>query len=337
MEDKFWELAAKYLSNEASDYDMKALFKLMEEHNLYRQYFDDLAKKWGHLEEHQDFSFDLDKARRKVLSETIPQKSRMRFLRNYGGEIVKIAAVLVLVLGIYHVTNNNENTWKEFTTNEKEKLKIVLPDSTLVWLNANSALSYNFSEGNQRNLILKGEAFFDVKRDTTRPFVIKSEHFETRVLGTSFNVEANQNSNHLVSVISGRVSVTGREEREKLYLNKGDQAYFDVQSGIMDRRQINAIVNEKAWIDRSFVFKNTPVKEVLGYLSETYNIEFNLEHESLGNCLLTAKFNNENLITIMNMMSTSLGYTYDYNNEERKIDIQGKGCKKNREIGTSPG
>ena len=100
---------------------------------------------------------------------------------------------------------HGESEWNEknlFTgwvdvrlTQKGEKVKLILPDSSVVYLGAGSKLTWpsHFVKGKLRNIQLEGEAFFEVKHDTSSPFIVHSGQMQTRVLGTSFNVKQKAN------------------------------------------------------------------------------------------------------------------------------------------------
>ena len=125
-----------------------------------------------------------------------------------------------------------------------------LPDGTRVWINQNTAIEYpeQFAN-NERRVTLKGEAFFEVARDTTKPFIITSGKINTTVLGTSFNIKAYNNIAPEVHVRTGKVKVQGTQNT--VFLERGYAAIFDPEKQSIKKQKITVLEPEwkKALID----------------------------------------------------------------------------------------
>jgi transmembrane sensor len=144
-----------------------------------------------------------------------------------------MVAMLLIVFGLSFYfnpkTDNNLSRiksdiplsdWAKYENSSAKILKISLPDGSTVWLQPKTHLSYNQSDRVYRQVNLKGEAFFDVKRDEARPFLIYSGKMTTKVLGTSFNVKAYPETEKFeVSVVTGKVSVMNESEKFLLCQN----------------------------------------------------------------------------------------------------------------------
>ncbi|MEM8765554.1 MAG: FecR family protein [Bacteroidota bacterium] len=340
MKDIFWELVTKYLSNEASETEVQELSDLMEGNKKYQEAFEDIAKKWHDSEDFGHVPFDVQRARTEVL-DRISEKDggtarketkRLNFL-------IGVAAMLVLVLGLYHLDRNPDNDdseWKGFVTAENEKLRILLPDSSVVWLNGNTSMSYNFSNPKERRLRLDGEAFFEVYRNEERPFTVTGPYFTTKVLGTSFNIDSKDEKEASVSVISGKVVVNQNKSEKNLFLERGHRAIFDKNRQELRKEESMAIANEMAWVHQKFIFKDLPMEKVLGYLSQNFGADFQVADEKLNYCLITGTFQNESLTNILTIICSSLDceFTKTGNNT---ILLSGNGCeKKPEDIGTIP-
>ncbi|NMH86848.1 FecR family protein [Flavivirga algicola] len=332
MKQSFWELVTKYLSNEISEDDLNTLFVLLENNGDNKKAFDSIAKKWKETGDLKATTFNAEKAKHKVLSQikTKPQESKLCFYETYQ-PVLKIAATVIILLGVYFAYNllGFHETWKEFRTVNNEKLRVLLPDSSIVWLNENSVLSYNFSNPETRQIALKGEAFFDVARNEEKPFVVSSPNFTTTVLGTSFNIDS-KGKKPSVSVIEGKVAVNKKESEQLYLLEKGDKAIYDIDSKKLSKEHTNGVENEMAWVDRKFIFDDTPLEKALEYLSQNYHVTFQLKNENLKNCYISGTFHKVSLKKILKLICTSLDgeYTITTNN---LIAINGDGCEKKPE------
>ena len=103
--------------------------------------------------------------------------------------------------------------------------KVVLPDGTVVWLNAESSLRFpTVFTGKERKVYAKGELYFDVKHDEAKPFIVEVEKdYTVRVLGTEFNIRAYGGSSRATTLVKGRVQVKGADNT--VLLKPGQQAF----------------------------------------------------------------------------------------------------------------
>ena len=139
------------------------------------------------------------------------------------------------------------------TFKSEQALKVIyLPDSTKVWLNQTSALSYDDHFGQtQRSVTLHGEAFFDVKRDTSKPFIIATKDAEVQVLGTSFNVKSSDLTDQPteVAVVSGEVAFMQKGNKQsRVLLRKGERAKINT-----DGQDDKEMIRRSGFKDRGFI------------------------------------------------------------------------------------
>ncbi|MEI3420893.1 MAG: FecR domain-containing protein [Butyricimonas faecihominis] len=166
------------------------------------------------------------------------------------------------------------------TTSKQGNIKVVLYDGSHVWLNAGSELRYpNSFVGNQRVVYLKGEAYFDVTEDASHPFIVKTTLSEISVLGTSFNVNASENS-CITTLVEGVVRMK-HGGLDSVELRAGQQAFVSsvgkIQVQEVDTRYYTS------WLDNMFAFRETPLQEIVGVLEKWYGCECRFENSALGN------------------------------------------------------
>ncbi|NJK95371.1 MAG: FecR domain-containing protein, partial [Bacteroidales bacterium] len=147
-------------------------------------------------------------------------KNKNSIIKLYGWSIKVAAVLLIVIAGTFFIykqlrikTSVPETTFSEFNVPRGSRSHIFLPDGTSVWLNAESSLKFSQSFGkNQRDIILSGEAFFDVVRNEKIPFVVKAKNTIVKVLGTSFNIKAYPDENFVeTTVVRGKVQVSSPE------------------------------------------------------------------------------------------------------------------------------
>lgn len=152
--------------------------------------------------------------------------------------------------------------------------KLVLADGTLVWLNADSYLRYpvNFAK-DERRVWLEGEAYFEVTKDTGRPFRVESASQMVEVLGTQFNVYAYREEEQVfTTLVEGSVEVTAVTSGERLRLRPGEQAVVGVQHGHIAMEEVN-IAEVVSWKDGMFVFDDQNLESILRKVARWYNVE----------------------------------------------------------------
>lgn len=150
---------------------------------------------------------------------------------------------------------------------------LVLSDGTKVFLNSESELRYPVQfAGNERRVELKGEAFFEVTHDLTRPFVVQTGEMNTRVLGTSFNVLAYADEPVMeTTLFSGRVEVSVNGILTKKDLTPGMQACWDPRGGEIVVKEVNLDLQSR-WRDGIIMLDDEELESVMRMLSRWYNV-----------------------------------------------------------------
>ena len=155
---------------------------------------------------------------------------------------------------------------------------VLLDDGTEVWLNADSKLKYPIAfSGESREVILSGEAYFDVKKDA-RPFVVSLECGDITVLGTSFGVSAYPGYPNYTTLVRGSVRFTSLR-REQIVLTPGEQAIVDI-SGTLEKRNVD-VEEFVGWKDGMFIFKDKPLAEIMKILERWYGVNVIFQDERL--------------------------------------------------------
>lgn len=247
-----------------------------------------------------------------------------------------IAAMLLIFISLsfYFNPKSNDNIariksdiplsdWAKYENSSAKILKISLPDGSMVWLQPKTQLSYNQSDRVYRQVNLRGEAFFEVKRDEARPFLIYSGKMTTKVLGTSFNVKAYPETEKFeVSVVTGKVSVMNESERE-VFVTPKQQVVLENKSDILT---INELPKDKTfyWELSSLTFDNTSMEEVVDNIEHNFNVKIYL-NPNLKNCRLSGNFNQEHLSSILEIICKSIDAEYVMNGQE--IYLRGSGCE----------
>ncbi len=247
------------------------------------------------------------------------------YLLKIAASIIFLMVVSVSVLYITGVFNNNSDSviWQEQRTIPGEKLLVKLADGSEIILNADSKLRYpaNF-QGKTREVYLVGEAYFEIKHDISKPFIVHTSNLFTTVLGTKFNISAFPDEKNIsVSLIEGRVKVTELKSNsvvknsilhpdEKLVYNVGNSTSKIEQSNIED-----AI----GWEKNVLKFKDEPLHNVFIQLERAYGVRFEIASKSFENYLITTNFQNASIWEISEIIKKLTGLDYKTVKESDKI------------------
>lgn len=152
--------------------------------------------------------------------------------------------------------------------------QLILADGTRVWLNAETELKYPVAfTGEVREVMLEGEAYFEVAKNVSRPFVVKAGQLDIKVLGTSFNVKAYPSETQQATLVQGKVEV--RAENYFRELQPGEQLNYSSEGPEIRKVDVKAYTS---WKDQRFVFNDDLLEEVIHKIGRWYDVEFILRN-----------------------------------------------------------
>ncbi|MEZ4771800.1 MAG: FecR domain-containing protein [Bacteroidia bacterium] len=246
----------------------------------------------------------------------------------------KIAAAAAFLLGSYGLFRNAPLPFtpkadnmivsesQDFSTIRGERSKVSLSDGSVIWLNAETTVNICINPSNEiREVELSGEAFFEVAKDSSRPFVVYTGNVKTEVLGTSFNITAYDSAKPTVTVSSGKVRVAGKTSSQFVTLIPNEQVLIDTE---WKKREV---VSEQfsAWKNGLLTFEDMSLAEIKPILEKWYDIEIEFHVAELQNCRITGKYQNEPLKNVLESFRFIKGLDYQFV-DERKIRLNGDIC-----------
>jgi ferric-dicitrate binding protein FerR (iron transport regulator) len=240
--------------------------------------------------------------------------------------MIAVAAAVMLLFGtvaLPYIMGDNILTEEVALGDVKE---ILLADGSTVWLNQNSSLQYpEVFGGEQRVVILTGEAFFEITKNPDQPFVIKTEFTETKVLGTSFNLRAYPGETETaVSVATGQVSfVNLKEGADPVILNPGSEGVYNSTVGSLSSTKQET--NVLAWKTKQLTFEDTPFGKVEVDLERCYGVDIKVENDAIAKCRVHNSFDGRSLEDVLTVIGATIGITFEMN--EGVVTIQGEGCE----------
>jgi len=314
-------LLPKVFAGEASPEETSLVSAWRETDPKNQAEYEAISKLWNiSAEAAQPGEIDLDSEWKRMESAMVPVHAGKSVMMR----IMQIAAMLVIVslLGFLALKYAGKKSEKAPSTS---LASVILPDGTSVSLNSGSVITYKKDFGStHRSLLLKGEAFFEVKKNTSLPFLISAGEAKIRVTGTKFNVKAYRRLNDIrVTVTEGTVSFYNMiQPGDEITLHAGE-------TGIMNKsnRKVSSLsagnLNDIAWKTGIMDFQNAPLSEVAEILTNTYHRKIDFD-PAIGNCTVTVRFENRELDAVLNVLRSTLDLKIT--TKGKLITISGKGC-----------
>ncbi|WP_373834940.1 FecR family protein [Bacteroides heparinolyticus] len=263
-------LIANYLEGHITPEGKDALMQWVRASKENEDYFVQMAKVW----EESTIELQDKESARKAANMFFARMQAKKRRKLYRWVASSAAAVLLLLLGLQMWDAGlpfGERMLTVATCDSKKE--VILPDSSIVWLNARSELTYPKKFGRKRrNVALKGEAFFDVRKDKKRPFSVNTPTMTVRVSGTTFVVTDREELPHAETVLeTGKVDVTVKETGRKLEMQPDRQLIYNKKDKSTEMRVVNASAYTN-WRKEYLLFENTPLRDVFIQLGKWYNI-----------------------------------------------------------------
>lgn len=345
---RLWHLLSRKVTNEITAEEGKELADLLQQYP-FASYIEELiSQKWKDSYKSytdQDIELFLEKHKRRMqdLSKVMPLEEEepewvvgkkhtisTRILR-YAA--VAAACVLLTFAGWKWSGESSkvisEIALQQLVTPNGSRSRLMLPDGTKVWLNSGSKLDYpdRFDTGT-RDVTLTGEAFFEVTKDVSRPFLVHTKTFDVRVVGTSFNVRAYADEDSAeTSLINGVVEVQfkkNKDNKSAIVLKPNEKltiptplepepgrigAVVEKQRATDDLRARKVAVTsmedpentitETAWVNNKLAFKNTSFEKIVQSLEKWFGVRIEFKNEDKKTLRLRGTFEGESLDEIL--------------------------------------
>jgi transmembrane sensor len=287
----------------------------------------ELSQIWANI----DAKIDAPAAESKIIplrpSVKVEKPQEKKHGRWRGIQLYRIAAILIVSFGLgmvaatmlhQPVTTKEPKpvVFEEHTTPPGVKSYLTLSDGSKVVLNSGSSIKYvkGFT-ADRREIYLEGEAFFDVYKDVTRPFIVRKSGISITALGTSFNVEGYSAAHLNISLVSGKVGIDlAPQDQQYVFLEKGESLLVKPLEGTWAK----SLFNEEevlAWTKKTIIFNKTPVLEAVRILENWYGISFIMENQPSPKLLLSGRFEDETLENVLKGLSYTTDLTFRVQND----------------------
>lgn len=254
-----------------------------------------------------------------IATQVYSRRSRRDAWARFGAIAVAFAIVIAIMYRVDFFKNQEETRLHEFQTMSTEfgqRATIHLPEGTTIVLNANSSLRYpaDWTGNRLREIELRGEAYFDVSpqmRKDRADFLVRTNDGLVKVVGTRFVVYERGQGTRVV-VESGKVRVApgaaetpDRSSVPEVLLNSGHLLHFQKGSQPAEPRVVN-IEPYVTWWQAEMIFENTPFREIVQRLEETYGVEVRVSDARLLEKTLSGSIENQNLIIVTDALAKAL-------------------------------
>ncbi len=360
-QDRTWILLGRKISGEATLDELRELEMLLKE-DAQLSYQASLIKELelstpdntgdteNALEKHMLRMQELYPEDFQVPVVIFPEMPENRSWKSKYGVPLLMAAVLLIVVvtgGLWSLRGNKQTAKElvsEISTRHGSRTMVTLPDGSVVFLNVSSKLTYDYGKDDSRQVVLEGEAFFDVHKDEQRPFIIHTRKMDITVLGTTFNVRAYEDDKTVeTSLIQGKVEVTIKGEvPEKVILSPNQKIILfnethqqpkvisvpvtgnpDKEPYRLEEVTVNpndSLVAETAWKENCLVFNDERFADIALKMERWYDVRITFEDKEVEEYRFTGTFINETVDqTLEALRFTS---PFRYNIDKKKIIIK---------------
>lgn len=365
--DRIWQLLARKFTKEATEAELEELAGLLKQDAVNAAVAAILEENWQtypdvdmefldatfllHLQRMQEQGITMGTAHQRdstVIHSAQPLHSKQRINKYMTAGVFSFILIL-LIAGWWRFSENKQQPIpqpavktveipNEIVTKNASKTKIILPDGSTVWLNADSKLWYYKSFGNvQREVYLTGEAFFDVAKNAAKPFIIHTKLIDVRVLGTLFNVRSYPNDKTVeTSLVRGLVQVTLHSRPDEKYFLKPNEklVVLNVPDSVNAQKNIQPVLKnlddnlvaiknltplqqddslkiETAWTKNRLCFIDESFDEVAHQLERWYDVQFVFKNDRYKNIRLNGSFVNETLTQALDALKFSTNFHYE--------------------------
>jgi ferric-dicitrate binding protein FerR (iron transport regulator) len=254
------------------------------------------------------------------LQNKIDKESNSGFTTFKSVSKIRIAASIIIVIGIMLTGILLLNPFATVkyaqikTGNEIKELK--LSDGSVITLNRNSVLKYPETFASEkREIEFSGEAYFEIAKNPQKPFIIKTNDAEIKVLGTSFNVRSEQKNEVIVNVNSGKVQLVNKNN-ESLVLTKNETG--KIENNTLTKN-INSDLNYSAWKTKHFIYENVKLNTVINDLNRVYQTNIVFKNLDIGEIKITTEFVNKPIDSVIEIICVSQNLKYKQSEETTVI------------------
>jgi ferric-dicitrate binding protein FerR (iron transport regulator) len=322
MKNELYILLEKFLNKKANAEEAARLMALFHQPDARERLLNFYEEKWegttsasANPEVQEQIWMRLQK---QIAAADAPAPVRLSIWKKYS----RIAAAILLpllfaCLGYYYSENRfYQSTDKMVVCVDKgQKAGLQLPDGTQVWLNSASSLTYDKSYNQKDRVVyLQGEAYFDVGKDKTKPFIVQTGEISVEAIGTGFNVKAYPDDNYITTtLIEGCVRVHDSFSSDTLSPN--ESLVFSRVNRQFAKNILPDAERHTLWRSNQLAFEQERLEDIAKVLERMYNVQIKFASENLKNVRFSGKVKNNNLESILQLIAFVSPIRYSMDND----------------------
>ncbi|MBI1781230.1 MAG: FecR family protein [Sphingobacteriales bacterium] len=361
-ENLLWRLIARKLSGEASAEEIEQLGEVLGNNPHAQVTYEALSSFWEHpVKESTPDNIDeifnthlLSAIKEEANSEDpqiIPVYKRLLLNKAFrvAASVTVIATMIAVGFLIWKPGNKvlaaEPPPLQKIETTNGTKTNTILPDGSKVWLNSGSRLTYKTFNNSLREVVLEGEAYFDVIKDPKRPFIVHTNVIDIKVLGTAFNVKSYPDEKTVeASLVRGLIEVTRLDKpdqkvllhpNEKITVLKKATQDISAKSPVNNALKVNPVENykisgftyakldksviETSWTQNKLAFEDMPFDDLAVQLERWYDVKINFRDDKSKKLVFRGSFVNETITEAMEALKLNGDFNYKINNNEVEI------------------
>lgn len=279
-----------------------------------RSYFESVERLWLELGQMPEVQVRVDKQKAwSKLEHRIDNYKNNRAKhtsQRVGWFIAAAVASVILIFSLYQRQTSSHTEMEVYNfANADAPLNDTLPDGSLITLNNDASIRYALNNTtNQREVSLKGEAFFEVEHNEELPFVVDVSLGSIKVLGTEFNVDATDTTYIKVALLKGSVSLNyERNDHSEIniLLAPNEEGIFDAKQDTLFKQSLSPL--STYWLNKQIHFNRTALNIALQKLEDAYGVDIDWNASEFNNILFTASFNDQTIDEVLQVIAS----TYD--------------------------
>ncbi|MBN9296709.1 MAG: DUF4974 domain-containing protein [Filimonas sp.] len=357
---RIWYIMARCLSGEASDAEREELMGYIQNDVGVQQQYEIMSRLWQEdMHQHTDQDEDVSEEERQNVTRILQMAQVQQSLEDDDeGEATertlvrrpsRIKRFIYITSGIaatiLSVWLYNRNTTAVVPQVDNKQIvaaqngtrtRAILPDGSTVWLNAGSTISYEADfDGPLREVKLEGEAYFDVKKDKTKPFIVHANGINIKVLGTAFNVKSYPSDKTIeTTLIRGLVQLSheGKTDEKPIYLHPNEKIIVnrifpaDKSSNVLQAKNAFEVIKldtstgkdyiETAWVNNRLAFRGESFETLAEKLQRWYNVDIIFEDEEVKKLNFNGSFENETVTQAFKALAVATPFTFKIKGHE---------------------
>ncbi|MDR1161196.1 MAG: FecR domain-containing protein [Tannerellaceae bacterium] len=319
------DIISKYLSKSATEEEMDMLLQWLEEKEENKRQFKETYDLWLYANASLTDDTEMEAALARLRERTSPAQKKERHASISRFYLIRIAASILLLFATgyagYQAGNHREQpaiAMNHLLTGTDGKGRYLLPDSSIVWLNASSVLKYPETfTGGERKVYLEGEALFEVKKDKRHPFFVETGGLDIEVTGTRFLVNNYPQKNRIEAVlVNGSVKISGDyfTGTEARLLRPGELFTYNKQTKQTGLYKVDTD-DYTNWIHPKLVFDKTNLAQVIINLQKWFDVEIVATPELVRNTHMSFTVRRESLEEVLTYMSLTAPVDYRWEDD----------------------